>query len=822
MTVSSTTSRADYNGNGVTTAFSVPFYFLEDSHLLVLKTNLTTNVATELTLTTDYTVTGAGNPAGGTVTCAAAPVTGYKVTILRNVPLDQQRDYVENDSFPAESHEEALDKLTMITQQQAEELDRAMLLPPQVSGVSVELPIPEANKLIGWNQGANALQNIDSQTLATIVAFGTANADMFDGDGSTTQFTLSDNPGALNNLDVSIGGVTQTPLLDYTWNGGTTITFTSAPPAGTDNILVRYMQGLPQGQIADGSVAQDSIVDGYMLPVGRGTVHVYPPLTSGGASIIQAPDGSIVSQSGTTTNGLQEAINYCRKYGHNLKVHTLNGAPTEYMFQYMGAWVTTTAYDLQQIVLQGGNYYRCIVAHTAGTFSTDLAANKWVLFDYSATGLGVPTGWPTINGKQVNYRNTFYSISTGLTIGSSQGMEFDFGDAVIAHTAASGDAITLDSAYQSKFKFHHIILSDSNTTGRALKIAPTTNNEYLDGLVYDVTGFFHNRVEAMNLATLSTNTVVGVELDAAGNAITENEFFFNEVEGGLACLRLVQPTGSGAIRGNTFHVNRLYGPNVSGNFALQVGTATSGGSVSDNKFYIGSIMPLHTGAKGIQVYGDGNYIVTSVINDEAGGDVSQGLRLESSASNNVVEMPRCDAVTPVSDASSDTTNAYAYEGRRYAPQIIPLNQWRFFATQSAATTNDKTGDATQYTVICDTEREDAGNVYNNATGVYTAPVSAPHEFAGGVCLQNIAAGHTKVEVLLTTTARTYVVFQGNLANLRDSGNVACLSWSLPHADMASGATAKMEVKVSGSTKTVGVYGQAASAVYTYFSGRVKS
>lgn len=43
------------------------------------------------------------------------------------------------------------------------------------------------------------------------------------------------------------------------------------------------------------------------------------------------------------------------------------------------AWVTSTAYALGAYVTQGGKTYKCIAAHTSGTFATDLAANKWLL-----------------------------------------------------------------------------------------------------------------------------------------------------------------------------------------------------------------------------------------------------------------------------------------------------------------------------------------------------------------------------------------------------------------------------------------------------------
>lgn len=46
-------------------------------------------------------------------------------------------------------------------------------------------------------------------------------------------------------------------------------------------------------------------------------------------------------------------------------------------FNYEGDWTTATAYTLGDVVTQGGSSYVCVVAHTSGTFSTDLAADKW-------------------------------------------------------------------------------------------------------------------------------------------------------------------------------------------------------------------------------------------------------------------------------------------------------------------------------------------------------------------------------------------------------------------------------------------------------------
>lgn len=128
MTVSSQVSSVSYLGDGVTTLLPVPYYFLEQTHLLVTQVNLDRST-TVLTLGSDYSVAGEGNQAGGSITMFVAPATGIQIIIDRSVPATQQTDYVSNDPFPAESHERALDKLTMLIQQAIAGLSRALLRP---------------------------------------------------------------------------------------------------------------------------------------------------------------------------------------------------------------------------------------------------------------------------------------------------------------------------------------------------------------------------------------------------------------------------------------------------------------------------------------------------------------------------------------------------------------------------------------------------------------------------------------------------------------------------------------------------------------------
>jgi len=41
------------------------------------------------------------------------------------------------------------------------------------------------------------------------------------------------------------------------------------------------------------------------------------------------------------------------------------------------AWVTATSYAIGDVVQSDSTCYKCRVAHTSGTFSTDLAAGDW-------------------------------------------------------------------------------------------------------------------------------------------------------------------------------------------------------------------------------------------------------------------------------------------------------------------------------------------------------------------------------------------------------------------------------------------------------------
>jgi hypothetical protein len=167
MTVSSSVNRNDYAGNGSTTNFAVSFRFLQNSDVKATLRDALSNETLQVE-TTDYTLTGAGAAGGGTLVMIVAPPTGTTLTIQRDVPATQETDYVENDEFPAESHEDALDKLTMLVQQQIEDSTRHMGFSDTVSdatGSAVELSqdkTQRADKLLGFDSAGNLVTTLAS------------------------------------------------------------------------------------------------------------------------------------------------------------------------------------------------------------------------------------------------------------------------------------------------------------------------------------------------------------------------------------------------------------------------------------------------------------------------------------------------------------------------------------------------------------------------------------------------------------------------------------------------------------------------------------
>lgn len=159
MTISSTGNRAAYAGNDATTAFAFPYLFQANSDLIVYTQIVATLVTVPLTMGTHYSVTGAGNPSGGTVTMVTPPPTGTNLVIVRAAPYTQGSVFPNNGAFDGPTVEAAYDKNTILCQQVLDGQTRSLTLgPADISGSGA------------YAAGGNKIQNCADGVAATDVA----------------------------------------------------------------------------------------------------------------------------------------------------------------------------------------------------------------------------------------------------------------------------------------------------------------------------------------------------------------------------------------------------------------------------------------------------------------------------------------------------------------------------------------------------------------------------------------------------------------------------------------------------------------------------
>ena len=152
MTVSTNDVHISYAGSGGTGPFTYNFKIFADADLKVEKVVDSTGVVETLVLTSGYTVSDAGEDAGGEVTTIANVESGETLHIYLNLALTQPTDFVNNDGFDEDVVEDALDRLALLIKQANELIERCPRL-PLTDGEQSELGIASAraNKYLGFD-----------------------------------------------------------------------------------------------------------------------------------------------------------------------------------------------------------------------------------------------------------------------------------------------------------------------------------------------------------------------------------------------------------------------------------------------------------------------------------------------------------------------------------------------------------------------------------------------------------------------------------------------------------------------------------------------
>ena len=171
MTISTTTIKNSYSGNGSTSVFNYTFKITDEDHIQVIIRSASGTETTK-TKTTHYTVSGVGNSGGGQVTFTSGniPTNTETVVLRRSTPQTQGLDLIENDPMPADNIENAFDKVTLIAQELQEQIDRSIKVSKTSTITNPELTsdaTQRAGKLLGFDSNGDLDGTIDGDAVAT-------------------------------------------------------------------------------------------------------------------------------------------------------------------------------------------------------------------------------------------------------------------------------------------------------------------------------------------------------------------------------------------------------------------------------------------------------------------------------------------------------------------------------------------------------------------------------------------------------------------------------------------------------------------------------
>ena len=219
------------------------------------------------------------------------------------------------------------------------------------------------------------------------------------GNGSTTAFTLPIAVVSAAQIIVTVENVIQNPAFAFSVSG-TTLTFTSAPPSGTNNIWVEYTAlqtntiAPSQGTVQDssfGSITKIPFVSGASIGAGNASI-MKNRIINGAMVIDQRNAGASVTPTNTQyiTDRWQARLTQASKYSAQQNAGSVT--PPAGFVNYLGA-TSLSAYSVT------ASDYFALIQPIEGLNIGDL-------------------GWGTANAKTITLSAWVYSSLTGTFGGS--------------------------------------------------------------------------------------------------------------------------------------------------------------------------------------------------------------------------------------------------------------------------------------------------------------------------------------------------------------------------------------------------------------------
>jgi len=151
--INDTTPRSQYTATAGQTVFSIPFEFFSNSDIAVYQNSVLK------TLTTHYTLTGAGVTGGGSLTLVTGATVGDVITIVRDIPVARVTDFPTSGPFNIDALNTDLDRLTAMVQERENQVSRVISLAQTDAAVNLYLPTAanRASKVMAFDSTGNVI-----------------------------------------------------------------------------------------------------------------------------------------------------------------------------------------------------------------------------------------------------------------------------------------------------------------------------------------------------------------------------------------------------------------------------------------------------------------------------------------------------------------------------------------------------------------------------------------------------------------------------------------------------------------------------------------
>lgn len=219
----------------------------------------------------------------------------------------------------------------------------------------------------------------------TTTAFVT---DTFNGNGSTTVFTMSVAPATTSSVLVAVSGVLQDPST-YSVSG-TTLTFSAAPPTGTGNISARYL-GIPASGVT--TTAYRTITE-FTATAGQ-TTFTPPSYTVGFIQVFR--NGVLLGSADyTATNGTTVVLT--------------NAASANDLITTISFYVSSVLNAIPATAGSVGTTYLANGSVTQSILGTNVAGNGPAFSAYQSSAQSVPSG----NATKLQLQSKFWDTASAF------------------------------------------------------------------------------------------------------------------------------------------------------------------------------------------------------------------------------------------------------------------------------------------------------------------------------------------------------------------------------------------------------------------------